>query len=66
MPKRGSSTSGTIATVPHKKPKNIESTNGHHDEEQDENTPLNSSCYSSQLSKRSPDVNIIILFGTIN
>ena len=49
MPKRGSSTSGTIAVIPRKKQKNIESTNGHDHEEQDENTPLNHSSYSSQL-----------------
>ena len=62
MPKRGSSTSATIAAVPRKKPKHIEATNGYLKEEQDENTPLNSSSYSSQLLlKNSLDVNIIFL-----
>jgi len=56
MPKRGSSTSVTIATAPRKKQKNIESTNGHNEEEQDENIPLNYSSYSSQLLKKSPDL----------
>ncbi len=58
MPKRGSSTSAIVAAVPRKKHKNIEPTNGHDDEEQDENVPLNHSSYSSQLFKKSPDVNI--------
>jgi hypothetical protein len=63
MPKRGSSTSATIAVVPRKKHKNIESTNGHDDEEQDENVSLNHSSYSSQLFKRSPDVNLFFLLN---
>ena len=61
MPKRGSSTSGSIATVPRKRSKKIEATNGHDDEEeQDENVPLNQSSYSSQLFKKTPDVNIFL------
>ena len=61
MPKRGSSTSGTIAAVPRKKQKNIEPTNGHDDEEQNENIPMSQSSYSSQLFKKSPDVNIFLV-----
>lgn len=58
MPKRGSSTSGTTAAVPRKKLKNTQSTNGHDNEEQDENTPLSHSTYSSQIFKKGPDVNL--------
>jgi hypothetical protein len=57
MPKRGSSTSAIMAAVPRKKQKNIEPTNGHDEEEQDENISSNQSIYSSQLFKKSPDVN---------
>ena len=60
MPKRGSTTSGTVAPVPRKKLKNTEPTNGHDDEEQDENIPIEQSSYSTQLFKKSPDVNISI------
>ncbi|CAF0907345.1 unnamed protein product [Rotaria sordida] len=56
MPKRGSSTSGTVAVVPHKKQKNIELTNGHHDKEQDENLPPNHSTYLSQCFKENLDL----------
>ncbi|CAF0863734.1 unnamed protein product [Adineta ricciae] len=52
MPKRGSSTSGINSSVPHKKSKNSQSTNGHYDE----NTPLNQSSYSTQLSEKGPDL----------
>ncbi len=60
MPKRGSSTSAPIAAVPRKKQKNIEPTNGHDDEEQehDENLAPNHSSYSSQLFKKSLNVNL--------
>ncbi len=57
MPKRGSSTSAIMAAIPRKKQKNIETTNGHDQEEQDENISLNQNTYSSQLFKTSPDVN---------
>ncbi|CAF3385119.1 unnamed protein product [Rotaria sp. Silwood1] len=56
MPKRGSSTSGTVAVVPRKKQKNIELMNGHNDEEQDENMPPDHSTYSSQFFKQNPDL----------
>ncbi len=62
MPKRGSSTSATIAAIPRKKQKNIEPTNGHDDEEQDENISPNHSIYSSQLFKKSLNVNLFRLF----
>ncbi|CAF1392722.1 unnamed protein product [Adineta steineri] len=56
MPKRGSSTSGTVAAVPRKKQKNTQSTNGHDTDEQDENIPPNSNFESSQLFKETPDL----------
>lgn len=61
MPKRGSSISGLIAPVPRKKQKNNDSTNGHDDEEQDENIPTDYGSYSSQLFKKCPDVNIFLV-----
>jgi hypothetical protein len=63
MPKRGSSTSISSTAVPRKKQKSTQSTNGHNDEEQDENTPLNHSTYSSQLFKKSPDVNLNLVLN---
>jgi hypothetical protein len=62
MPKRGSSTSAIMAAVPRKKQKNIEPTNGHDEEEQDENISSNQSIYSSQLFKKSPDVKYTLSF----
>ncbi|CAF4246586.1 unnamed protein product [Rotaria socialis] len=59
MPKRGSTTSGTVASVPRKKQKSVEPTYSQNTDEQDENTPLNHSNYFSQLSqlsKQSPDL----------
>jgi hypothetical protein len=62
MPKRGASTSGSIAAVPRKKQKNIEPTNSHDDdEEQDENIPMERSSYSTQLFRKTPDVNIFLV-----
>jgi hypothetical protein len=61
MPKRGSSTSINSTAVPRKKQKRTQSTNGHNNEEQDENTPLNHSIYSSQLFKNNPDVNLFFI-----
>ena len=60
MPKRGSSRPISSTAVPRKKQKRTQSTNGHNDEEQDENTPLNHSTFSSQLFKKSPDVSLIL------
>ncbi|UJR35462.1 hypothetical protein I4U23_028218 [Adineta vaga] len=54
MPKRGSSTSGTSTAVPRKKQKNSQATHDQHNEEQDENTPLDHSTYSTQLFKSVP------------
>lgn len=62
MPKRGSLSSVNTATVPRKRQKNTQSTNGQHEEEYDENTPLNQSSFSSQLLKKSPDVSRCVLF----
>ena len=62
MPKRGSSTSGINSSVPHKKSKNSESTNGHYDE----NTPLNQSSYSTQIYEKGPDVSLIFLIYNTN
>ena len=62
MPKRGSSTQTISQSVPRKKQKSTQSTNGHHNEENDENTPLNSSIYSSQLFKKCPEVKLSSIF----
>ena len=64
MPKRGSLASVNTATAPRKRQKNTQSTNGHHEEEYDENTPLNQSSYSSQLLKTSPDVRLVLLVNS--
>jgi hypothetical protein len=64
MPKRGSSTSGTVAAVPRKKSRKVESTNGHDDEEQNENISIDHS-YSTQSFKKSPDVNISFSKGNL-
>ena len=61
MPKRGSSSSGSIAVIPHKRHKLPPSTDDHHiDEEQDENMSMDISNYSSQLFKiKHPNVHSI-------
>jgi hypothetical protein len=58
MPKRGSSTSGTVSVVPRKKQKNDETNNDADPVEHDENTPMNGS-YSSQLFTKTPEVAIL-------
>lgn len=58
MPKRGSSTSGTVAVVPNKRQKSTQQTYSHenHDEEDSENIPMTQN-YQSQALKRIPEVN---------
>lgn len=64
MPKRGSLSSINTSTVPRKRQKNTQSSNGYHeDEDNDENTPLNQSSFSSQLFKKSPDVSRLFGFS---
>ena len=55
MPKRGSSTSGTVAVIPHKRQKNIAHTQENYAEEHNENIPL-SQNYLSQGLKRISEV----------
>lgn len=66
MPKRGSTTNGSVAVVPRKRQKNFNSEYSQNHGEQDENTPLNNSYYFTQLSKSTPDVNIIRFYENLH
>ena len=60
MPKRGSSTSGTVAAIPRKKQKNTEPIAQNDSDEPDENIPMEQP-YSSQALKRVPEVTLCLI-----
>lgn len=60
MPKRGSSTSSSVSTIPRKRQKNVSIKHEHNDDEHEENTPMEYDTYASQLFKKSPDVSFFI------